>query len=1060
MSNALFLRKKTLSLMVLLMVISLFTTAQNNITGKVTQPGGQPLPGALISIRGLSANTVTSSDGTFSISAKTNNILVISSVGYQPSEIKIGAQTTITVVLSVTETTLSDVVVTGYTTQRKKDIIGAVSVVDVKAMKSIPAGSAAQALQGQASGVTILSSGAPGGRNDIFIRGVTSFGNTQPLVLIDGVQGNLDDINMNDIESVQVLKDAGAAAIYGVRGSNGVIVITTKKGKIGKPSIAYDAYYGSQMPKKGNVFNLLNLPDYAAIIKQINPGTLLFANGIPDFLYAGPSGNGIGMAGDPAVDPSKYVFDKSNAANDYLIQAVPKNGTDWFHAIFKNAPMQSHNITASGATDKSNYLFALGYLDQQGTLIDTYLKRYTIRLNTQYKFGKHVKLGENIYAFYKQNPGFDNQAEGNAISRAFRIHPAVAVRDIMGNYGGTWTGPAAELGNVEQPVAMQENNRNNRDYAWDIIGNVFAEVDFMKYFTARTSFGGTIDNQYGYSFTPNFYYDKQGHASSEAFNENSLFNSNYIWTNTLNYARVIGKHNFKLLVGSEAIRGYGRGVGGSSRNFFSSDPDYLILNNGTTNISNYSSVYKNALYSLFSRFDYAFNEKYLVGATIRRDGSSVFGSNSRYGTFPSFSLGWRISQENFFKGIKFINDLKVRGSYGKLGSQANVSSSNAFTLFSSGFGTSYYDLGGTGTPMPGYFQSTNGNPNTSWEEDVISNIGLDITLFNNKLEVSAEWYKKSINGLLFPQPLPATAGGATSPIINIGDIRNTGLDFSATYHGKINEDIQFNIAGNVTTYKNNIVKLPAPGYFDVASTRIGNIVRNEVAHPVGSFYGYEVAGLFSSAADVTASPKQTDAAPGRFKYKDVDGDGTITAADRTFIGNPNPDFTYGINISIKYKRIDFSSIFYGSQGNEVMNFTRYYTNFFGASNSNAKSNVLKNAWTPDNLHATTPKVELTNSFSTSGTINTYYRENGSFLKLRSLVLGYTIKPEILKKIGASHLRIYLQAANLFTITKYTGIDPELSGSMGGNNASSSFGIDFGNYPNNQKNFLMGINLTF
>jgi len=607
---------------------------------------------------------------------------------------------------------------------------------------------------------------------------------------------------------------------------------------------------------------------------------------------------------------------------------------------------------------------------------------------------------------------------------------------------------------------MQENNRNNRDYTWDIIGNIYAEVDFLKRFTARTSFGGTVDNQYSYYFTPNFYYDKQGHTSSNAFNENSLFNTNYIWTNTLTYSGVIGKHSFKVLCGSEAIRGYGRGVGGSSRNFFSTDPNYLILNNGTTNVGNYSSMYENSLYSLFSRLDYSFNEKYLVGATIRRDGSSVFGSNKRYGTFPSFSLGWRVSQENFMKKVEFINDLKLRGSYGVLGSQANVSPANAYTLFRSGFGTSYYDLGGTGTTLPGYYQYANGNPNTGWEEDAITNVGLDATMLNNKLDLSVEWYKKSINGLLFPQPLPATAGGATSPIINIGDIQNTGFDFSATYHGRIKPDLQFSASANLTTYKNTIVRIPAPGYFDVAGTRIGSIVRNQVGHPVGAFYGYEVVGLFSNAADVSASPTQTDAAPGRFKYKDVNGDGAITAADRTFIGNPNPDFTYGLNIAIKYKGFDFSSIFYGSQGNEVMNFTRYYTDFFGASNSNAKSNVLKNAWTPDNLNATTPKVELTNSFSTSGTINSYYRENGSFLKLRSLLVGYTIKPEILKNIGVTKFRIYLQGANLFTITKYTGIDPELSGSINGDNASSSFGIDFGNYPNNQKNLLIGMNLTF
>lgn len=871
-------RKRTITLLLFFVFASCIAMAQSVITGKVSGSDGQPIAGASINVKGNTTTTITNADGTFTIPAAAGDVLVITNVGYQTQEIPVGSLTNIPVVLSVAQNSLGEVVVTGYSSQRKKDITGSVSVVDVKAMKSIPSGNAAQALQGQAAGVTIFSSGAPGGRNDIFIRGVTSFGNTQPLIMVDGVQGNLDDINVNDIESVQVLKDAGAASIYGVRGSNGVIVITTKKGKSGKPVISYDGYYGVQMPKRGNVFNLLNLTDYAAIVKQVNPGTVLFANGVPGFTYAGPSGNGVGVAGDPAVDPSKYVFDEANPENDYLIQAVPGNGTDWFHAIFKDAPMQSHNLTASGGTDKSSYLFSLGYLDQQGTLIETYLKRYSLRVNTQYKLSRNIRVGENLYAFYKRNPSVDLQQENSAISRAFRIHPAIPVRDIKGNYGGTWVGPS-ELGNVEQPVATLERNRNNRNYVWDITGNVYAEVDFLKRFTIRTSFGGTVDNQYSYRFTPNFYYDKQGHTSTNSFEENSLFNTSYIWTNTLTYSNVFGKHNIKVLAGSEAIRGYGRGVGGASKGFFSTDPDYLILNNGTTNITNYSSVYKNSLYSIFSRIDYSYDDKYLLGATIRRDGSSVFGPDMRYGTFPAFSLGWRISQENFMQGIPFINDLKLRGSYGVLGSQANVRASNAYTLFSSGFGSSYYDLGGTGTTLPGYYQSANGNPNTGWEEDVITNVGFDATILNNKLDISVEWYKKSINGLLFPQPLPATAGGATSPIINIGDIQNKGLDFSLTYRGSVNKDLKFSIGANITTYRNRIVRIPAPGYFDVAGTRIGSIVRNQAGQAVGSFYGYEVIGLFKSDEDVSASPTQTDAAPGRFKYKDINGDKAITAAE-------------------------------------------------------------------------------------------------------------------------------------------------------------------------------------
>lgn len=1049
--------------------------ADVSVSGQVTDAtSGERIPGVSILVKGSSLGTVTDTDGRYQLTVPSANaVLVFSYVGYVGQEVPVGNQTSINVRLQVDQRTLNEVVVVGYTSQRKKDITGSVAIVDATALKTIPTGSAAQGLQGQAAGVTVISAGAPGGRNDIFVRGVTSFGNTQPLVLIDGVQGDINNINQNDIESIQVLKDAGAASIYGVRGANGVVVITTKKGKSGAVTLSYDGYYGVQLPKSGNVFNLMNSTDYARITKQVNPATKLFANGLPDFTYAGPGVTGIAMAGDPAVDPAKYNFDPANPNTDYLIQAINKTGTDWFHEIFKPAPIQSHNLTASGGTTNASYLFSLGYLNQQGTLLETYLKRYSVRLNTQFNLRKNIRIGENLYGFYKQNPSFNNLTESNAIANSFRIMPVIPVYDIAGQYGGTWLGP--EFGEGENAVAQRKSTVNNRSNAWDIGGNVFLEIDFLKNFTARTSFGGLIDNQYGYSFAPNAYHSKVGHNSETAFNENSAFNSNTTWTNTLTYQREIGKHSVKVLVGSEAIRNYGRSVGGGSKNFFSTDPDYLFLSNGTTNITNYSNAFVNTLYSLFSRADYVYSDRYLVGVTVRRDGSSVFGSNKRYGIFPSYSLGWRISNEPFFGKPSSINDLLLRASYGTLGAQTNVNPANAFSLYNSTFSTSYYDINGTSSSsQQGFRQSRIGNPDTGWEQNVITNIGLDASLFNNRVSISAEWYKKSINGLLFPLPLPATVGGATPPTVNIGDIQNKGWDFSVTYRYTMNRDLSFGLRANVSTYKNLVVNIPDPGYFDVAGSRVGTLVRNQAGHPVGSFFGYDVIGLFQSDQDVKSSPAQTDAAPGRFKYRDVNGDGKITPDDRTFFGNPNPAFTYGLNLNLTYRRFDLSGIFYGSQGNDVINWVRYYTDFMGTSVGKGKSNVLLNAWRPDNLNATTPIAESAGSFSTNGAFNSYYKENGSFLKLRTLTLGYSFDPALLRKVGITKLRVYAQAANLFTLTKYSGIDPELSGSVGGNPASSvfgngyatgtqssaTFGIDYGNYPNNQRNFLLGVNFSF
>ncbi|MEO7982712.1 MAG: TonB-dependent receptor [Bacteroidota bacterium] len=1025
------------------------------IKGNVKDDTGKPLEGATILVRGTNDGTKSDANGNFSINAEPNSTLIISYVGFETTEVKVGNRSAILVQLKFSLANAGEqIVVVGYGTQKKKDITGSVTVVDMKALKSIPAGSAEQALQGQASGVNIISSGVPGAQSNIFIRGVTSFGNTQPLVIVDGVQAELNDINTEDIESMQVLKDAGAASIYGVRGSNGVIVITTKKGKIGQPMITYDAYYGTQRPLKANPFNLMNPTDFARLTKEIDPSTALFANGVPDYVYAGPSGSGIANAGDPAVDPSLYNLDVKNPNNNYIIQKVNKEGTDWYRENFKPAPMQSHVVTTSGGTEKSSYLFAFGYLDQQGTLTETYLKRYSARINTQFNVKKNIRIGENAYVFYKDNPAFElaDASGGNPVSMSYRSYSMIPVYDIKGNFGGTFGGP--DLGSSRNPVAVQKRTTNNKNNYWDVVGNIFVEADFLKHFVARSSIGGTIDYEYFLAFKPTPYNDGEGNTAPNSLSENSLYNSNTIWTNTVTYNNQFGKHNLKVLAGSEAIQNYGRNVGGHSTTLFSDDPNYYNLGNGTQGITTFSTAYVNTLFSLFGRVDYSYDDKYLLAVTVRRDGSSVFGSEKRYGVFPSVSGGWRISRENFMKTVKWVSDLRVRASYGVLGSQNNVSPSNAFTLFGSNPGVSYYDIGGTtNTSVQGFYQITNGNPRTGWEENIVSNYGLDATLFKSKVDFSLDFYKKSIKGLLFPLPLPATTGGAQPPVVNIGDIQNKGVDISIGYRDRLSNNLQFSARANITTYKNKIVDIPGSGYFDLLESRNGTLVRNQKGQEVSSFFGYQVIGLFKDDADVTKSPTQDEAEPGRFKYKDANGDGQITPEDRVFFGNPNPDFTYGLNLGLTYKNFDLGAMFFGSQGNEVLNNTRWFTDFFGSFPAQ-KNKRLLDAWTPQNTNSGIPKVEAAGSFSTNGVPNSYYMEDGSFLRLRSLVLGYTFNPALIRKAGMNGLRVYVQAVNLFTITKYSGLDPELTGS------AASFGVDFGNFPNSQRNFLAGVKLIF
>ena len=805
-----------------------------------------------------------------------------------------------------------------------------------------------------------------------------------------------------------------------------------------------------QIPQSGNPWNMLNTTDYARLFYQVNPSSLLFINGnIPDYLWRGAPGLGVGMEGDATVNPELYKVDPNNPANNYIIQKVNRAGTNWFQEIFDPALMMEHNITASGSNDRASYMLSLNYLDQNGTLKETFQKRYGVRINTQFKPTKNIRVGENAYIMYKNNPQLLNGFNGsfNVINAARNMLPFIPVRDIGGNYGGTFAGP--ELGTWGNPVATLENQRNNRFRDLVLNGNIYAEVDFLKNFTARTSFGGEFGAFFNQVF--NFSNPQDGGGGSTTpnkLNENNGFYTTYIWTNTISYKKTFGnKHAVSALAGSEAIKNYARQLSADRSNFFLSDYDYLVLSNGTSNLFNNSSAGQYSLASLFGQVNYIFDDKYIAQVVVRRDGYSAFGPLNKYGTFPSFSLGWRISEENFMKNIHWITNLKLRGSHGVLGNKENVPPVNAFTLYNQDFRNSYYAINGSNnTITPGFYPASNGNTATSWEKNIMTNVGIDLALFQNKFTLAFDVYKKYVDGLLFHQPVPATTGEASPPMINIGDIENKGVDISAGYNTNIGNEFRLNILANITSYKNTIKSLPDPGYFDNGQ------VRNQVGHPTSAFFGYKVLGLFADDEDVQKSATQDGAAPGRFKYQDVDGNGAITPDDRTFIGDPNPDFTYGLNLGVGFKQFDFQAVFYGSQGNDAYNATRLYTDFF-ASNLNNKSNRLLNAWTPENK-TNIPKLESQPSFSTTTVTHSYFVEDASYLRLRSVLLGYTFNAGALRTLRLKTLRVYAQATNIFTITKYSGLDPELRGE------TTYFGLDHGYYPGNQAGFVLGINLSF
>jgi len=1057
-----------------LLLWGLVATAQTRtIKGQVVSAtDGKAVAGATISVNGQKVSAIASEDGSFAVNASGTVTLSVKSVGFASKTVSVaGSQNTIKVSLTEESSQLNEIVVTGYTAQKRKEITGAVSVVSVKDMKSVPSGTAEQMLQGQAAGVTIIGSGSPGEPSNVFIRGVTSFGNSTPLVIVDGVQsapgdlGSFRDLSANDIESIQVLKD-GQAAIYGARGSAGVIIVTTKRGR-GKATITYDSYTGIQMPKTGNVWNKLDPQGMADLffLAAKNSGQVDAAGNVssgqygtgkvavlPDFIKAGTK-SGV-SASDPATNLAKYNNDYAKG-DIYLIVPANKKGTDWWNELFDPAPMTSHSITASGAQEKSSYLFSLNYFDQKGTLLNTYLKRYSMRANTTWNVKNNIRIGENLQLFYKSNPRIGNNQEGNAVNNTAWEQPIIPVFDAGGGFGGT---AGSNLGNSSNPYANQARQKDNVNHDWQIQGNVFAEIDFAKHFTAKTVFGGNLDNYYG--FYHNYRsYENAENGSSNGYGEYAGYNNNWNFTNTLNYSNVFKQnHSVKLMAGYEALKVQGRQVGGSRVNYFSDNTDYLSLNTGSPiGQNNYSNLYKITGTAILAKVDYAFKDKYLVGLNGRRDGSSVFGPNTKHGNFWSASAGWVISQEDFFKNVKFINSLKLRGSYGLQGSIANVGALNQYTTYGGSGGSSYYDLNGTSnSTVMGFYATNLGNLSTGWEKSKTLDIGFDASVLNNKLDITFDWYKKTIEGLLFQDQAPAVVGvGSALPQVNIGDMQNTGIDLGITYRGKVNNDLSYSVGANLGAYKNMVVNIPgSAGFFETAYTHnTGPQVRNAIGHPVGSFYGYKIAGIYQSAADVAAWAKEPDAAPGRFKYEDINKDGKIDDNDRTFFGNPNPAFTLGINLNVTYKRFDVSTVLYGSFGNDILNETRYFQDFYPQF-QNAKSiPLLTESWLPTRPSTKYPIVENNSYFSTNGVINNFYVENGSYMRIKQLSFGYTIDPVSLKRYGIDKARVFVQGANLFTWTKYSGLDPEIPGS------STSFGVDWGNYPPS-KTFNVGVSLTF
>ncbi|WP_073573426.1 SusC/RagA family TonB-linked outer membrane protein [Algoriphagus zhangzhouensis] len=1077
---------KSLSALLLLLVFaSSAAMAQRVVTGTVLDEYDVGLPGVSVLVKGTTTGTATDIDGKFSLNVPNDQaVLVFSFIGYATIEQAVGNRSVVDVKLSPDEQTLTELVVTGYTIDSRRETTGAIATVDPKDLTVIPTGNVEQTLQGRVSGVTVITNGQPGTTSIVRVRGFGAFGGNEPLYIVDGVPvGTTDFLNPDDIESTTVLKDAAAASIYGARAANGVIIYTTKRGRKGnqKLRVDYNGMFGVTNPGQG--LDMMNPQDFATYtwLAETNQAMIdgrdpsyehpQFGTGsTPVMPYYINVGGAAGVAGPFSAaqleeERLKYNIDPTKGAIYQVVRAATGEGTDWYKELTRNAPLNRHSIGLNGGSETSRFFVGLGFQDQAGIMMVNNFRRISFRANSEFDVTKKLRIGENFQATYRQvlgqtgaNGGQGIADDENDILAAFRMPSIIPVYDEFGGYGGT---AARGFNNPRNPIANRDGQRDNRNFNANIFGNVYAEYDILDDLKFRTSIGGQYNNYYYWGYS-RLQYENSENNSAFGYNEGAGFTFGWTFTNTLSWKRTFGKHSFDVIVGQEALNtGNGRNMSASGQNPFSTDPDFVNISNLPVSSRQVnSSLFKGVNFnSYFGRVNYAFNDKYLVSAVLRRDGASRFGANNRYGVFPAFSAAWRISSEGFLQSATWIDDLKIRGGWGQMGNSNNVDPNNQYSLFGGTVGASSYDIGGTNSSATIGFRRTRiGNPNAKWETAVTQNIGFDGTFFNGRLDVIFDWWKKDTKDLLFTVPIPQTAGSnAAPPSVNIGQMLNRGLDLLVSTRGNLSSAFTYELTVTGSTLKNEIVYL-APGLNVITSVNPSyrgiQPIRNQVGEPLSTFFGYKVEGLFQSAEDVASHATQDGAAPGRFKYEDINGDGEITPDDRTVLGNPIPDFTGGVNFTVGYKGLDLSAYFYTSIGNEVWNQSKWFTDFFQTFEGAAISERLKGAWSPSNTGATIPIVEKTANFSTSNVANSYYVEDGSYLRLQNVTLGYTLPQSLLERWRLERLRVFASANNLFTITGYEGLDPAVGGS-----ADLTFGIDVGNYPVT-RGYTLGLNVSF
>ena len=1053
-----------------LLCISMSAFAQVTISGKVIASNDNTgMPGVSIAEKGTSSGTVTDGDGNYTISVSNDATLVFSFIGYQTQEAPVGGRTIIDITLVQDVTLLTEVVVVGYSTQSKRDLTGAVSTVSSDIIQKTPVQDVGSALQGRVAGVSVDEQGGPGSTGVVRIRGFGTLGNNDPLYVIDGVQmrgsGNLNLINPNNIETITVLKDPSTTSIYGAQGSNGVIVITTKTGKKGAPKLEYNTYMGSERPIKRP--DMLNPQQYADaywgyLANSGLPQDNLFYGSasaplLADYIIETQSGNPLVVQeGDPAADPALYNL------NTYRILKTNKEGTDWFGELLKPAFTQSHQLSLSGATDQSNFALTFNYADNKGILLGTFFKRYSVRANTDFKIKPWLRIGENLEFSYSEGGGLSNHDPNNVMADLYQRSPFLPVYDIAGNYSGPKgipDGLAFHPGGNNPVMGQKEGNKNSKGFNSGIIGSAFIETEPVKGLVFQSKIGIQL-YPYQYRYFYDTYPQNVFSSAYNSFTEGGGYSFDWRWTNKLSYDVEINEiHKISAFVAYESRRFVSRYNGATTPNLPYTTGSYRYLSNGVPlpaqNLNNMVSGGGDLAtgLSMFGNVNYSLLDRYLLSVVVRRDGSSKFGALNQYGTFPSVSVGWRISGEPFMTNTNWVNDLKLRAAIGSNGNDA-IPSGLTVNQYSLDTYTGSYDLGGTNnSALTGLGLYQVGNPYLKWEFNNTTNIGLDATLFNNSFTVSFNWFDRTTKDLLYVPPATGLQGDALAPYQNVMKFSNKGVEWELGYTGTEKGNFRYDMNLNVSTYRNEVLYIsPDPAAFISGNNYFPthySMNRSEVGKPVASFFGYVADGIFQSAEEVAAHATQTgidktkpETGLGHFRFTDINEDGIINEADRTFIGSPHPKFTFGYNINLFYKQFDLGIFIEGVSGNKIFNYWRAFTQWPGALGAGSDD-----TWTPENTDAKLPIWEA--GGATDNVPSSFFIEDGSYVRLKNVQLGYT-----LSKIKAfSKFRVYVQAYNLATITGYNGIDPQISTGNPG-----SVGVDYGgNYPISMK-LLFGLNI--